>query len=105
MMDPAELQELETLGEESQEPVPRRKPGAGVLLAQGLLCVLLLVGLVGGKLLAPEIYARFTDWYHRESARQVPLPEWLSPSSSGALAPEPTPSPLPSVPPGTPRQV
>ena len=98
MVDPADLQELESLGEETPTASPSpRKSSSAIFTLQGVLCVLILAALVGVKLLAPPVFEQLTQWYRRESLRTVPLPEWLpTPSSPGSPAPDPTQSPAPA---------
>lgn len=103
MMDPAELQELESLGEapgEGISPPLKRRSGTAVLTAQGVLCVLALVALVGVKLLAPETFEEVSRWYRRESVRQIALPEWFPSAAQAEESPAPSPVPTAAPTPG-----
>lgn len=88
MRDPADLQEIENLGEdEISDPGPEKKGGTGgslLLLMQAALCAAALLLLVFFKISNPEVYGKFSDWYQKEAAQEIELPRWSR--SSGEVS-------------------
>ncbi len=80
MRDPAELQEIENLGEEEipeEEMTPEEHGKGGILpLFQTALCVLALLALVFFKATDQETLGKVTRWYREEISREIQLPQW-----------------------------
>ena len=80
MQDFREFQELESMGETFQEEIPpqevKSSGGAGFLLFQAAVCLLLLIGLVCLKLSDGERYRQVRGWYQQEIGREIELPRW-----------------------------
>ena len=80
MVDPRDYQEIESMGEEPflEPPLQEVKSGsgAGFLIFQAAVCVLLLLGLVCLKLSDGERYRQVRGWYQREIGREIELPRW-----------------------------
>ena len=80
MVDPREFQEIESMGETFQEEIPPQEvkstSGAGFLLFQAAVCLLLLIGLVVLKLSDGERFQQVRGWYQQEIRREIELPSW-----------------------------
>lgn len=80
MRDPVELQEIEEFGVSPEEPPREKEPensGFSVIpLVQTILCALVILALVFLKVTNGEAYSKATDWYRRESVREIELPRW-----------------------------
>lgn len=99
MQDPREFQEIESMGEQTEEAVEetgsaKRSGGTLVPLLQALLCILALLALVVLKTADREKYEQVTDWYQSEASREIELPSWArerhdasNPPSESSLPP------------------
>lgn len=88
MMEQEQLQEVEQLGETPPQSPPRKKStlSCGYLLAQVVLCVLILLGLVAVKMTDTARFAKFSLWYHTEISREIELPQYSAPSQASSQA-------------------
>ncbi len=85
MRNPKEFQEIENLGtdhletdaeEEGWERQKKKSDGNFLPAFQALLCALALLALACCKFLIPETYGKAVDWYQKEVAREIELPQW-----------------------------
>lgn len=80
MVDPREFQEIESMGEEPFQEIPpqevKSESGAGFLIFQAAVCVLLLFALVFLKVSDQERFHKVSGWYQQELSREIELPRW-----------------------------
>lgn len=84
MIEQEKLQEVEQLGGMEVPPAvhPTRFGFAGYLVAQAVLCALILVALAIVKLCDSSLYSQVSSWYYTEIQREIELPHWESPTES-----------------------
>lgn len=97
MQEREKLQEIENIGEdeglEEQEEEHRSGGLGAVPLLQVVLCALVLAALVFLKCTDREKYDAATQWYMKEAAQEIELPQWDAGTSSPSPAPSPSPQP------------
>ena len=103
MQDQEKLREIDSLGEEdsmAQEEfwetpeVEVRRGWGGAPLLQAVICALALLALVFFKFTDEEKYREISQWYGKEMAQEIELPQWQG--TAPAPSPSPTPAPTPS---------
>ena len=80
MVDQREFQEIESMGEETFQDIPpqevKSESGAGFLIFQAAVCLLLLFALVFLKVTDRERFQKVSGWYQQELSREIELPRW-----------------------------
>ncbi len=96
MRDPAEFQEIENLGtenleadmeEEERERAQKESDGSFLPIFQAILCALILLALACCKFMVSETYGKAVDWYQKEAAREIELPQWTRDNGKDAALP------------------
>lgn len=116
MQDLEKLHEIESLGQEVQDPEeldelweePEEiQSGGGVPLLQAVICALVLAALLFFKFADQEKYQEFAGWYAQEMVQEIELPQLKAPEPepTPAPTPEPTPTPAPVQTDGMPPQM
>lgn len=113
MQNRDDLEEIEALGEEEEEPWEPEgggEAGSGGLstvpLLQALLCVLILAGLLYLRHSGSPAYGQIQERYRQEASQQWQMPDlshlapFRSPSPSPRPSPGPSPTPAPAGLPG-----
>lgn len=79
MQEQEKLREILDLGEGGEElpPPPGKKTGLGTAaLFQGLVCALVLLGLLLARTAGSGWYQAAVQWYRQELAQELQLPSW-----------------------------
>lgn len=79
MQEQEKLREILDLGEGGEElpPPPGKKTGLGTAaLFQGLVCALVLLGLLLARAADNGWYQAAVQWYRQELAQELQLPSW-----------------------------
>lgn len=79
MQEQEKLREILNLGEGGEElpPPPGKKTGLGTAaLFQGLVCALVLLGLLLARAADNGWYQAAVQWYRQELAQELQLPSW-----------------------------
>lgn len=79
MQEQEKLREILNLGEGGEElpPPPGKKTGPGTAaLFQGLVCALVLLGLLLARAADNGWYQAAVQWYRQELAQELQLPSW-----------------------------
>lgn len=79
MQEQEKLREILDLGEGGEElpPPPGKKTGPGTAaLFQGLVCALVLLGLLLARAADNGWYQAAVQWYRQELAQELQLPSW-----------------------------
>lgn len=79
MQEQEKLREILNLGEGGEElpPPPEKKTGPGTAaLFQGLVCALVLLGLLLARAADNGWYQAAVQWYRQELAQELQLPSW-----------------------------
>lgn len=120
MQDQEKLREIESLGQDQEaleeqeeywEEPEEKQGGGGVPILQAVICALVLVALLFFKFTDTEKYQGFADWYAREMAQEIELPQFKNPVPEPVESPGPSPTPAPTATPspvpvdGTPPQM
>lgn len=115
MQDPEKLREIETLGEESnvlQEDetweTEQEEVGTGwggIPLLQAVICALAVLALVFFRVSDDTRYHQIADWYQREMAQELELPDFSRATPEPSQPPEPTATPEPPVSASAPLQM
>lgn len=86
MQEQEKLREILNLGEGGEElpPPPEKKTGLGTAaLFQGLVCALVLLGLLLARAADNGWYQAAVQWYRQELAQELQLPSWGGESQAG----------------------
>lgn len=79
MQEQEKLREILNLGEGGEElpSPPEKKTGLGTAaLFQGLVCALVLLGLLLARTAGSGWYQAAVQWYRQELAQELQLPDW-----------------------------